>query len=74
MIKKEYPKLYSRYLTLYKNASAPKEYTGRIYRIIEIARKKYDFKKFELPKIHAEKQMSFKIPEKKKPKRVDMGL
>ena len=74
MIKKEYPKLYSRYLTLYKKASAPKDYTGRIYRIIEIARKKYNLKKFELPEKTIEKQMNFKIPKSKKPKRVDLGL
>ncbi len=74
LIKKEYPRLYSRYLTLYKKASAPKEYTGRIYRIIEIARKKYNLKRFELPEMHVEKQTSFKLPEKKKPKMVNLGL
>ncbi len=77
MIKKEYPILYSRYLTLYRKASAPKDYTGRVYRIIEIARKKYNIKKFEINEIKkspTEKQMSFKIPKPKKPKRVDFGL
>ncbi|MCK4730716.1 MAG: radical SAM protein [Candidatus Aenigmarchaeota archaeon] len=74
MIKKEYPILYSRYLTLYKKAYAPKDYTKRIYKIIEIARRKYNMEKFELPEKPVEKQMSFKIPKPKKPKRVDLGL
>jgi len=74
LIKKESPRLYSRYLTLYKKASVPKEYSGRIYRIVELVRKKYNIERFELPKRPIEKQMSFKIPEKKKPKRVDLGL
>ena len=41
LIKKEFPELIHSYLHLYKRAYAPKQYTSKIYKIVENARRKY---------------------------------
>jgi len=46
-IREEFPKLLPKYLSLYKKAYAPKDYTGKIYRTVETARRRWGLKKFE---------------------------
>ncbi len=48
-VKADFPELLPNYLALYKSAYAPKDYVGKIYRAVETARRKCDFKKFEMP-------------------------
>ena len=48
-MEEEFPKLLPKYLELYKKAYATKEYRNEIYKMIEVARRKYDLKKFRMP-------------------------
>jgi len=59
-IKEEFPDLLPKYLALYKNAQAPKDYTGKIYRAVETARRRCGLKKFEM-RIPKEKQTKLKV-------------
>jgi len=49
LIEEELPDLLPKYLALYKTAYAPKDYVWKIYRAVEIARRKCGFKEFEMP-------------------------
>ena len=60
LIKEEFPDLLPKYLALYKTAYAPKDYTGKIYRTVEIARRSCGFKKFEMP-VLTEKQTRLEV-------------
>nr|CBH37495.1 conserved hypothetical protein, radical SAM superfamily [uncultured archaeon] len=60
LIKEEFPDLLPKYLALYKTAYAPKDYTGKIYRAVEIARRSCGFKKFEMP-VLTEKQTRLEV-------------
>ncbi|MCK4429146.1 MAG: radical SAM protein, partial [Candidatus Aenigmarchaeota archaeon] len=55
LIKKEFPDLLPKYLNLYNNrVDVPKDYSGKIYKIIGDARKKYGFRGFETLKVKEE--------------------
>jgi len=60
LIKEEFPDLLPKYLALYKTAYAPKDYTGKIHRTVEIARRSCGFKKFEMP-VLTEKQTRLEV-------------
>ncbi len=59
-IDEEFPELLPKYLALYKTAYAPKDYTRKIYRAVETARRKCGFKTFEMPVLR-EKQMTLEV-------------
>jgi len=59
LIKESFSELLPKYLALYKTAYAPKDYTRKIYRTVEIARRSCGFKKFEMP-VFTEKQTKLK--------------
>ncbi len=60
LIKEEFSELLPKYLALYKTAYAPKDYTGKIYRAVEIARRSCGFKKFKMPAL-TEKQTTLEV-------------
>lgn len=60
LIGREFPEILPRYLALYKGAYAPGYYNRKIYRAVEIARRKYGFKKFEMP-VFEEKQKQLEL-------------
>jgi DNA repair photolyase len=47
-IEDEFPELLPKYLALYRKTYASKDYTGKIYRAVETARRKCGLKKFEM--------------------------
>jgi DNA repair photolyase len=67
-IGEEFLELLPKYLTLYKTAYAPKDYMGKIYRLVETARRRCGLKKFEMPMLK-EKQTKLEIWTKKKKKK-----
>ena len=60
LIEEEFSELLPKYLALYKAVYAPKDYTGKIYRAVETARRKCGFKKFEMPVLR-EKQTKLEV-------------
>ncbi|HJH27506.1 MAG TPA: hypothetical protein C5S37_12285 [Methanophagales archaeon] len=49
LIEDEFSELLPKYLALYRKAYAPKDYARKIYRAVEIARRRCGLKKFEMP-------------------------
>jgi hypothetical protein len=59
-IKEDFSGLLPKYLALYKDVQAPKDYTGKICRAVETARRRCGLKKFER-RILKEKQTKLKV-------------
>ncbi|MFZ5986670.1 MAG: hypothetical protein ACOYWZ_06035, partial [Bacillota bacterium] len=59
LIREEFSELLPKYLALYKRAYATKEYTRKIYKVVETAQRKYGIKMIEIP-VFKEKQTKLK--------------